>query len=64
VLIAGKLGHADEAQRILRDNLNKGFIYLPVIVTELERFDRDADEKRRYDEFVPSVIEKMKRIAP
>jgi hypothetical protein len=64
VIIAKKLGLADEAQRILDDNLKKGFKYLPVMVAELERFDHRADEDQNYDQLVISVIAKLKTEHP
>lgn len=60
VIIARKLGNAKEAKKILQDNAKAKFIYLPTIVQELEKYDKNKSRYKSYDDFVPSVIEKLK----
>lgn len=62
VMIARKLGNAKEAEKILQDNIKAKFIYLPTIVEELEKYDNNKSLYKSYDDFVPSVIEKLKVI--
>ena len=60
VIIARKLGNAKEAEKILKDNAKAKFIYLPTIVEELEKYDKNKSVNKSYDDFVPLVIEKLK----
>jgi len=64
VLIARKLGTPATADRIMKDNMASGFIYLPAIVTELEKYSRDIKIYPSYDAYVPLVLEKLKQIYP
>jgi hypothetical protein len=61
VIIARKLGDPVRADEIMKDNLDKGFIYLPSIVSELERFDGDAGQHGSYEQFLPQVIRNCKQ---
>jgi Domain of unknown function (DUF4932) len=60
VVIARKLGNFKDADRTLQENTRKSFIYLPIIVTELEYYAKNKNTFKSYDDFVPSVIEKLK----
>ncbi len=59
VIIARKLGKTKEAEKILQDNVKAKFIYLPTIVQELEKYDKNKSLYKSYDDFVPSIIEKL-----
>ena len=60
VIIARKLGDTKQAEKILQDNVKAKFIYLPTIVEELEKYDKNKNVYKSYDDFVPLVIEKLK----
>lgn len=62
VIIARKLGNTKEAEKLLQDNVKAKFIYLPTIVQELEKYDKNKSLYKSYDDFVPSIIEKLKVI--
>ena len=62
VIIARKLGNTKEAEKLLKDNVNAKFIYLPAIVQELEKYDKNKRLYKSYDDYVPAIIEKLKMI--
>jgi hypothetical protein len=61
VLIARRLGDTATANKTLNDNLKSGFIYLPAIVTELEKYAENKERYPSYGTFVPLVLEKLKQ---
>lgn len=58
VLVAEKLGDTTAARTILTDNMNTGFIYVPFIVEELRKYDKD--KSITYRDAVLSTMKKMK----
>lgn len=60
VIIARKLGNTKEAEKILEDNLKAKFVYLPSIVTELEKYDKNKNHYKSYDNAVSVIIKKLK----
>ncbi len=59
VIIARKLGHRDEAESNLKRNIEAGFVYLPFIVEQLERYDADIAGSQTYAEAVRTIIEQL-----
>jgi hypothetical protein len=41
-----------------------GFIYLPEIVTELEKYNKDQARYPSCDDFVPLILEQLNRFHP
>lgn len=64
VMIARNLGDPATADKTLNDNVKSGFIYLPEIVAELEKYDKDKGRYSSYDDFVPLVLDQLKRSHP
>ncbi|MDB5118108.1 MAG: hypothetical protein JWQ79_3600 [Mucilaginibacter sp.] len=62
VMIARKLGDQITADRILNESPKSGYIYLPEIVSELEKYDRNRQQYTSYDAFVPLVVERLKQL--
>jgi hypothetical protein len=62
IIITRKLGNAAKASQMLEDNVKAKFIYLPDIVQELEKYDKNKSQYKSYDDFVPAVVEKLKMI--
>ena len=62
VIIARKLGNTKEAKKILEDNVKAKFIYLPVIVKELEEYDKNKSDYKSYDDVVPVTIARLKAL--
>ena len=59
VMIARNLGNYKDADRLQKDYIeNRKFIYLPVIITELERYNKNA--KLSYWDAVIRAMEKLK----
>ncbi|MDR3713646.1 MAG: DUF4932 domain-containing protein [Puia sp.] len=60
VIVARKLGHPAEADKMLQDCVRARFIYVPFIVKELERYDAGTDPGKNYDDFIKTVLEDLK----
>lgn len=62
VLIAQNLGKTKEAEALKADYIeNRKFIYLPIILEELEKYDND--KRISYQEGVNKAMKKLKRLA-
>ena len=59
VIVAGKIGDSTRAVSILQDNLKKGFIYLPFMVQELKRWDKNTSSND-FNNAVLKMIMKLK----
>jgi hypothetical protein len=61
VIIAKNLKHYQAAERLQNEYINtRKFIYLPLIITELERYYKN--KKVTYEETVIRVMEKLKKM--
>src|SRR6186713_2605571 len=59
VIVADKIGDSTRAVIILQDNLKKGFIYLPFMVQELQKWDRNTSSGD-FDNAVLQMMMKLK----
>ncbi len=53
VIVADKIGDSTRAAGILQDNLKNGFIYLPFMVQELKKWDKNTSS----DDFNNAVLQ-------
>jgi hypothetical protein len=58
VIVAEKIGDSTRAVSSLQDNVKSGFIYLPFMVQELKKWDRDASS----DDFNNAVLQMMMKL--
>lgn len=62
VIIARKLGHREEAAQNLRRNVETGFVHLPFIVEQLEKYDADFASGQRYEDAVRAIVEQLAKL--
>ena len=58
VIVADKIGDSTRAVSILQDNLKNGFIYLPFMVQELKKWDKNTSS----DNFNNAVLQMMVKL--
>jgi len=58
IIVAEKIGDSARAVSILQDNLKSGFIYLPFMVQELKKWDKNASS----DNFNNAVLQMMMKL--
>jgi len=58
-IIARKLGRREETENDIKRNVEAGFVYLPFIVEQLERYDADITGSQTYAEAVRTIVEQL-----